>query len=222
MISGLIREHAANTPRRSFCFAVKQRQSSGNFDHRSACCVAQGTWRQLLPAMPASKTAYDLSFASNSPLQETAEVTDVLFGDVFLCGGQSNMEFSMAAVANRSLERQAANDFPTIRFFSVGHRTASPTPLRNLQTVWEPWQVGAPCDSMIHSIATPTALSIIRDSQSPPPPPSVRVRRSKAVCGLTVVGAWPPTPVPPGGLQHHHQPELRTWPRELLRLTSAC
>jgi hypothetical protein len=203
MISGLIREHAANTPRRSFCFAVKQRQSSGNFDHRSACCVAQGTWRQLLPAMPASKTAYDLSFASNSPLQETAEVTDVLFGDVFLCGGQSNMEFSMAAVANRSLERQAANDFPTIRFFSVGHRTASPTPLRNLQTVWEPWQVGTPCDSMIHSIATPTALSIIRDSQSPPPPlicacapkqGRLRTDCSGRVASNTGTTRWPPTP----------------------------
>ena len=53
------------------------------------------------------------------------------------------MEFSMAAVANRSIERQEANDYPTIRFFSVGHRTASPVPLRNLQTVWEPWQIAS-------------------------------------------------------------------------------
>ena len=53
------------------------------------------------------------------------------------------MEFSMAAVANRTMEKQAANNFPTVRFFSVGHRTASPTPLRDLQTVWEPWQVAS-------------------------------------------------------------------------------
>lgn len=49
----------------------------------------------------------------------------------------------MPAVANATDERQRANDYPTIRFFSVGHRTASPTPLRDLQTVWEPWQVAS-------------------------------------------------------------------------------
>lgn len=47
----------------------------------------------------------------------------------------------MPAVANASAERQRANDFPSIRFFSVGHRTSSPNPLRDLQTIWEPWQV---------------------------------------------------------------------------------
>ena len=51
------------------------------------------------------------------------------------------MEFSMTAVANASAEKQEANNYPSIRFFSVGHRTSSPSPLRNLQTVWEPWQV---------------------------------------------------------------------------------
>ena len=49
----------------------------------------------------------------------------------------------MPAVANRTIGQQAANAFPTIRFFSVGHRTASPTPLKDLQTVWEPWQVAS-------------------------------------------------------------------------------
>ena len=49
----------------------------------------------------------------------------------------------MTAVTNASAEKQDANKFPTIRFFSVGHRTASPSPLRNLQTIWEPWQVAS-------------------------------------------------------------------------------
>eukprot|EP00966_Prymnesium_polylepis_P109307 2530265-Prymnesium_polylepis.2 len=60
-----------------------------------------------------------------------------------VCGGQSNMEFAVPAVANSTDEIARANDFPTIRLFSVGHRTASPTPLRDLQTVWEPWQVAS-------------------------------------------------------------------------------
>lgn len=49
----------------------------------------------------------------------------------------------MPAVANASTERQRANEYPTIRLFSVGHRTSSPTRLRDLQTVWEPWQVAS-------------------------------------------------------------------------------
>jgi len=108
-----------------------------------AVAGSDGTWRQKLPPTPASKTAYSFHLSSSSPAAETASIVDVLFGEVYICGGQSNMEFSMAAVANSSSERQIANEFPTMRFFSVGHRTASPTPLRDLQTVWEPWQVAS-------------------------------------------------------------------------------
>jgi hypothetical protein len=53
------------------------------------------------------------------------------------------MEFAMPAVANTTAEQQAANAYPHIRIFSVGHRTSSPTPLRDLQTVWEGWQVAS-------------------------------------------------------------------------------
>eukprot|EP01051_Picozoa_sp_SAG22_P001641 SAG22_NODE_67_length_22882_cov_25.671553_3_plen_267_part_00 len=55
-----------------------------------ATAGADGTWRQLLPATKASKTAYTLTFASSSSAAEKATMTDVLFGDVFLCGGQVN------------------------------------------------------------------------------------------------------------------------------------
>lgn len=64
----------------------------------AAACRAQtfhsvadtkGTWRQKLPATPASTTTwYNFSFTSSSPQKESANITDVLFGDVFLCGGQ--------------------------------------------------------------------------------------------------------------------------------------
>ncbi|KAL1526580.1 hypothetical protein AB1Y20_015287 [Prymnesium parvum] len=104
---------------------------------------ADGIWRQILPPVRASSTPYNFTFASSNSSAERAEMHDVLFGDVYICGGQSNMEFAMPAVANASYERQRANDFPTIRFFSVGHRTASLTPLKDLQTVWEPWQVAS-------------------------------------------------------------------------------
>lgn len=49
---------------------------------------ADGTWRQVLPPTPASKTAFTFNFSSSSPAAETAAMVDVLFGDVYMCGGQ--------------------------------------------------------------------------------------------------------------------------------------
>ena len=50
---------------------------------------ADGTWRQKLPPTAASKTAYSFTFASDSAAKERAAMVDVLFGDVYLCGGRA-------------------------------------------------------------------------------------------------------------------------------------
>ena len=51
---------------------------------------ADGVWRQRLPPTNASMQAHALRFEGEGA-HETASLSDVLFGDVFLCGGQSNM-----------------------------------------------------------------------------------------------------------------------------------
>ena len=110
--------------------------------NRTATADLNGTWRQQLPPTPASSLqSHLLLFASSSG--ETAKLQDVLFGEVFVCGGQSNMEMAVPAVTNSSTEAQTANAYPHIRIFSVGHGTSSATPLLDLQTVWEPWQVAS-------------------------------------------------------------------------------
>jgi hypothetical protein len=48
--------------------------------------AVDGTWRQRLPATPPSKAAFELSFASSNSTAERAQLSDVLFGDVFICG----------------------------------------------------------------------------------------------------------------------------------------
>ena len=53
-----------------------------------AVAGADGTWRQLLPPTPALTTPYTLDFASSNSTAERATLVDVLFGDVYLCGGQ--------------------------------------------------------------------------------------------------------------------------------------
>ena len=54
--------------------------------HFGAVTAPDGIWRQFLPAQPATMQPQTLSFRSSSGA--TAELTDVLFGDVFLAGGQ--------------------------------------------------------------------------------------------------------------------------------------
>ena len=54
---------------------------------------ATGAWRADLPAMAACADGRTLSIASSSG--ETVACTNVVVGEVWLCGGQSNMTFAM-------------------------------------------------------------------------------------------------------------------------------
>jgi len=107
----------------------------------STTADADGVWRQELPATEASEQTYSLSFSSSTG--ETAQMENVLFGDVYLCGGQSNMEFAMPVITNATEEAARANDYPMIRIFSVGQGTKSNIPLDDLQTIAETWSVAS-------------------------------------------------------------------------------
>ena len=54
---------------------------------------------------------------------QTVELHNVLVGDVWLCGGQSNMQVGLNAARNGEEEVKAAN-YPEIRYFSVAPRAA--------------------------------------------------------------------------------------------------
>jgi len=55
--------------------------------------------------------------------QQTVELHNVLVGDVWLCGGQSNMELALRATLNATEVVKKAN-YPEIRFFSAFGRPA--------------------------------------------------------------------------------------------------
>lgn len=68
------------------------------------------------------------------------ELDDVLVGDVWLCTGQSNMEFGLSQENGGAAEVSAAND-PNLRLFIAPHRTAfAPQPLNSGGT----WKVCTP------------------------------------------------------------------------------
>ncbi len=64
----------------------------------------------------------------------TIELTDVLVGEVWVCSGQSNMQWSVAASRDPDLETAAANR-PQLRLFKVPMVTAA-EPQKDAQAQW--------------------------------------------------------------------------------------
>lgn len=86
----------------------------------TATADADGRWSARLPALPAgAHGAVNVSSAYGSVVLD-----DVLFGDVFLCSGQSNMVFSLAQAYNASEHIAAAN---ATKYRSIRLLTATPT-----------------------------------------------------------------------------------------------
>jgi hypothetical protein len=102
-----------------------------------ATADGQGRWRVVLPRLTAGGP-YTLSVTSDG---KTARVQDVLVGDVYLCSGQSNMEFALKNATNAFGSMNApAND--RIRFLNVQKNSAS-EPQAELQGPVE-WKSAAP------------------------------------------------------------------------------
>lgn len=86
------------------------------------------TWHVLLPATPASDTPFMLTVSTD---QDTVSIHDVLWGDVWLCSGQSNMAFLLENAFNGSKLVQDSNNHPMLRMMTTQKTTAA-TPLRDL------------------------------------------------------------------------------------------
>lgn len=87
-----------------------------------ATAGADGVWRATLPSLTAGGP-YVLTAQTSGATQT---VSDVMVGDVWLCSGQSNMEFAVRQATNADTEIAAAND-PNLRLFLVG-RSSLPAP----------------------------------------------------------------------------------------------
>ncbi len=77
--------------------------------------AADRVWKVELPALPASSEPRAMIVQTKT---EKIELTNILIGDVWLLGGQSNMEFELHKTEGGPLEIVSAN-FNNIRLFSV-------------------------------------------------------------------------------------------------------
>jgi len=92
----------------------------------TATAGTDGKWRVDLPALPAGTAPGTLTVAGKN----TLTFSDVLVGDVWICSGQSNMEYGM------SKEKAADANDGQIRLFHVAN-TLGVVPLDNVRATWQ-------------------------------------------------------------------------------------
>ncbi len=86
-------------------------------EHNAEAVVdEQGQWLAVLPAM-AHGGPYELTVVGENTLKRT----NMLVGDVWLCGGQSNMEWKLVHTIHgpEALQEVEAGKYPQIRLFQV-------------------------------------------------------------------------------------------------------
>lgn len=84
-------------------------------DSAKAVAAADRSWKVMLRAVTANADPQVMTISTG---RETLRLEDILVGDVWILGGQSNMEFEIAKVDDGIIEIASAN-FPAIRLLTM-------------------------------------------------------------------------------------------------------
>ncbi|MDP3069258.1 MAG: sialate O-acetylesterase [Opitutaceae bacterium] len=103
---------------------------------REATPDAEGRWLVMLEPLAAAAQGADLTVAGKN----TLVLRDVVVGEVWLCSGQSNMEWPLSRAADAAAEIAAAN-FPLLRQVKI-ERTVAEAPADTVKTTG--WQRATP------------------------------------------------------------------------------
>ena len=93
---------------------------------------ASGRWTAQIGPYPAGGP-HTLNVSDANPADSVTR-HNILFGDVWLCSGQSNMEFGIGNLTNAAAEIAAAN-YPNIRLFTVP-KNVQAAPIKNVDSQW--------------------------------------------------------------------------------------
>jgi sialate O-acetylesterase len=91
-----------------------------------------GKWMVKLDPLKANSKANSLIVTGNNKIS----LDNVLVGEVWICSGQSNMEWALRSSMNAK-EEVAAADHPQIRLFNVPGHTTSPLPKEKGAGSWQ-------------------------------------------------------------------------------------
>ncbi|XP_033119694.1 sialate O-acetylesterase-like isoform X1 [Anneissia japonica] len=104
------------------------------------------TWSVVFDPVPAGGP-YTISIESIGESGNVgppkAQLSDVLFGDVWICSGQSNMELTVPLVINATEELARSYEYPEIRIFSV-KKDVSNVPLDDIKSAYVNWSLPNP------------------------------------------------------------------------------
>ena len=105
-----------------------------NSQSKSVKVDGNGSWSLKLDAMGASKKSLTMLVKSGS---DEKKINNILIGEVWVCSGQSNMEWAMGwgAVDNKAEEMKNAK-YPQIRFIDAPH-VVSGIPRQNIGANWQ-------------------------------------------------------------------------------------
>jgi len=97
---------------------------------KSATAGQDGKWTVTLDALKASTTPGTMTVTAGD---DEVKLEDVLVGEVWICSGQSNMEWTVGGC--NSPDDVAAADYPLVRQIKVPHKPSA-EPLDNFQGSW--------------------------------------------------------------------------------------
>ena len=124
-----------NKPIRFFGWASAGEEITVTIRDKSAKTKAdeEGHWRVDLPAMKADGKPFSVIVAGKNKI----ELKNVILGEVWICSGQSNMEWSVQGSMNPKQEIAEAK-YPRIRLFNVPRHISSSFPKEDVQGRWVP------------------------------------------------------------------------------------
>ena len=93
---------------------------------------AEGRWELKLSPIPAQARGETLTVSGSGG--DSITLNNIVVGDIWLCSGQSNMEWTMQRSKN-SEEELANSNYPAIRLYTVG-RNPSEKPVDNVPSEW--------------------------------------------------------------------------------------
>jgi sialate O-acetylesterase len=100
---------------------------------RETVADADGKWKVSLDALQTAREGSTLTITGKN----VVTLNDVLVGEVWLCSGQSNMEWRLALSRDGEKESAAANH-PSIRLFNVSPKKKAATqPQAGVEAKWE-------------------------------------------------------------------------------------
>lgn len=119
------------SPNQAVTITVLRQDVESKIDTYIAKADEKGNWRTTLKATPVGGP-YKIEVSG----ENTVVLTDILFGEVWVCSGQSNMGWTVNA-SNNSEEEIAAANYPNIRLFHIPQRSSG-LPVADVHAQWRP------------------------------------------------------------------------------------